>query len=151
MKTLFDLTTRHLVFHSQDFPFPISRHPDNCFIPTFPGNGSGIPGNRIYYVIFLYVPGILGNFHQMLRICLKIHNYVHEISCKEPKCCQPILQKKIECGHIQALLGKNRFPGSREFPGNGIFVPAFPGMAKKLSRGNTTGTLPPPDFIKIVY
>jgi hypothetical protein len=43
----------------------------------------------------------------------------------------------LECGHIQALLGKNRFPGSREFP-ESIFVPAFPGMAKKLSRGSNT-------------
>jgi hypothetical protein len=36
------------VFHSRDFLFPISRDPDDCFIPAFPGNRSGIPGNMIY-------------------------------------------------------------------------------------------------------
>jgi hypothetical protein len=36
-----------LVFHSRDFPFSISRDPDNFSILAFPGNRSGIPGNRI--------------------------------------------------------------------------------------------------------
>jgi hypothetical protein len=37
-----------IVFHSWDFPFPISWDPDDFAIPAFPGNRSGIPGNRIY-------------------------------------------------------------------------------------------------------
>jgi hypothetical protein len=37
-----------VVFHFRDFPFPNSRDLDDCFIPDFPGNLSGIPGNRIY-------------------------------------------------------------------------------------------------------
>jgi hypothetical protein len=36
----------------------------------------------------------------------------------------------LESGHIQVSLSNNRFPGSREFPGNCIFIPAFPGMTK---------------------
>jgi hypothetical protein len=43
---------------------------------------------------YLYFSGILGIFYQMLRICLKIHHYVHEIFCKQPRFtirCQPIL------------------------------------------------------------
>jgi hypothetical protein len=39
---------------------------------------------------------------------------------------------------FQSCLSKNRFPGSRQFPENCIFIPAFPGMSKKFSRGNTT-------------
>jgi hypothetical protein len=37
-----------VVFHSRDFPFPISRDPDDFAIPVLPGNRSGILGNRIY-------------------------------------------------------------------------------------------------------
>jgi hypothetical protein len=37
----------NVVFHSRDFPVPISRDPDDFFIPAFPGNRCGIPGNRI--------------------------------------------------------------------------------------------------------
>jgi hypothetical protein len=37
-----------VVFHSQDFSFPISLDPNDFFIPDFPGNQSGIPGNQIY-------------------------------------------------------------------------------------------------------
>jgi hypothetical protein len=44
----------------------------------------------------------------------------------------------LESDLFQVLLSKNPFPGSRDFPGNGLFIPAFPGMAKWLSRGNTT-------------
>jgi hypothetical protein len=62
-----------LVFHSRDFRSPISRDPDDCFIPAFPGNWPGIPGNRID-TVFLFFFGNLGIIHQMLRICLKIHN-----------------------------------------------------------------------------
>jgi hypothetical protein len=36
----------------------------------------------------------------------------------------------LESGLFHVLLSKNKFPGSREFPGNAIFIPAFPGMAK---------------------
>jgi hypothetical protein len=38
----------NIVFHYRDFPFPISRDPDDFFFPAFPENRSGIPGNRIY-------------------------------------------------------------------------------------------------------
>jgi hypothetical protein len=36
----------------------------------------------------------------------------------------------LESGLSHVLLSKNQFPGSRDFPGNAIFIPAFPGMAK---------------------
>jgi hypothetical protein len=65
-------------------------------VPDFPGSRrlfhSRFPGIPLRGTFFL--SDIFGIFHQMLRICLKIHNYVHEITCKEPSCtiqCQPIL------------------------------------------------------------
>jgi hypothetical protein len=36
----------------------------------------------------------------------------------------------LESDPFQVLLGKNQFPGFREFPGNRICIPAFPGMTK---------------------
>jgi hypothetical protein len=39
-----------LVLHSRDFPFPISRDPEDFDIPAFQENWSGIPGNMIYKV-----------------------------------------------------------------------------------------------------
>jgi hypothetical protein len=36
----------------------------------------------------------------------------------------------LESGLFHVLLSKNQFPGSREFPGNAIFIPAFPELAK---------------------
>jgi hypothetical protein len=45
------------------------------------------------------------------------------------------LEYEYDLFHV--LLSKNQFPGSREFPGNIICIPAFPGMITWLSRGNT--------------
>jgi hypothetical protein len=78
-------------------------------VPDFPGSrrlshshfpGKWVRDSREYDLLstFLYARGILSIFHQMLRICLKIHNNVHEISCKEHRYtiqCQPILQRMI--------------------------------------------------------
>jgi hypothetical protein len=49
-RILFIIDNPQLVFHSWDFPFPISRDSNDFAIPDFPGNRSGIPGpgNRIY-------------------------------------------------------------------------------------------------------
>jgi hypothetical protein len=43
----------------------------------------------------------------------------------------------VESDPFQVLCSKNQFPGSREFPANGICFPAFPRVTKWLSRGNT--------------
>jgi hypothetical protein len=44
----------------------------------------------------------------------------------------------LESDLFQVLLSKNQFPGSRDFPGNELFIPTFPGMAKRLSCGKTS-------------
>jgi hypothetical protein len=44
----------------------------------------------------------------------------------------------LESDFCKVILSKNQFPGFREFPVNRICIPAFPGMTKWLSRGNTS-------------
>jgi hypothetical protein len=94
-------------------------------IVSFPPSreiGPGLPGIGFIKFFFLFF-WHFGYFHQMLRICLKIHNYVQEITCKGPRCaiqCQPILHFGfLESSLFQVLLSKNQFPGTD------IFIPAF--------------------------
>jgi hypothetical protein len=97
---------------SVSFPgFPIPDLPGSrrFFHSRFPGKL--VRDSREYDLLskFVYSSGISGIFHQMLRICLRIHNYVHATSCKEPRCiiwCQTILHFIFAFGRLQSSLPK---------------------------------------------